>query len=58
MTEAGTLVVKRDIEARLYLPLIAAIIGFTVTLLCLRLHRHASRRVTAWAFGGLRMERR
>ena len=34
-----------------YLPLFAAIVGFTVPLLCLRFLSHASWQVTGWAFG-------
>jgi len=37
---------------RVYLPLFAALVGFTVPLVCLRLLRAASWRLTALAFAG------
>jgi len=35
-----------------YLPLVAALVGFILPLLCLRLCRQSSWRVTGWAFAG------
>jgi hypothetical protein len=38
--------------SHLYLPLLAAVVGFTVPVLFLRILRQASWRITGWAFAG------
>lgn len=37
---------------RVYLPFVAAILGFATPILCLRFLKHASCRLTGWAFAG------
>jgi hypothetical protein len=48
----GNLDVHRMTLTQVYLPLAAALLGFTFPLVCVRFLRNASWRFTAWAFAG------